>query len=80
MLGYKNYRDSVIIDENDYYQIGMTPMVIAAHRNNYRILQLLGKYGHTLEVSGNQSVVSQTITRRPVFISFAENSRIRGLE
>ena len=40
-----------IEEENHYFQIGMTPILLAAHNNNYRILSLLYEYGHRLTVT-----------------------------
>ncbi|XP_039248274.2 short transient receptor potential channel 4-like [Styela clava] len=48
LMLYDPCTQAKIAEENPYFQIGMTPMLLAAHNNNYRMLSLLHEYGHQL--------------------------------
>jgi len=42
--------DMCIKTYNYYFKVGMTPLLLAAHNNNYEILKLLYDCGHRMRV------------------------------
>ena len=50
ILSHDPCMDLSIKTYNYYFKVGMTPLLLAAHNNNYQILKLLYNYGHRMKV------------------------------